>query len=564
MRLGGNPQVTEPGAGVARTSTAALFCWLAAALLWFAPLGYRDLAHPDEGRYSEISREMLATGDWVTPRLDGLKYFEKPPLQYWASAAAFAAFGESEFVARLFTALSGFLSALAVWFTARRLWGREVAAYAGITTASMTWMMGVSHVVTLDMGVTFFLTLALCAFLLAQDPRAEDTVRRRWMWLVWAAMSGAMLTKGLIGVLIPGAVLFLYSAICRQWQLWKNMEWLRGGLLFVLLTAPWFVLVSAQNPEFAHFFFIHEHFERYLTTEHHRAGAWYYFVPILVGGLLPWTTLLPQLARFGWRAGGEARLANRLLLIWCGFIFLFFSLSGSKLPGYILPMFPALGLLLGQYLAQSRPDVLRPHARAMLVLWAVIGIAAPIVMRYIDRGHESAPYNIAAAPWISAAAAVYVVGAWISARQAARQAGLASAIWLGAASLAALQIINAGYQVYSPLKSARTIAAEAAASIGPDTQLFVIRSYDQTLPFYLKRTPTPVEFADELTLGEQIEPERWISGMAEFRGRWLAARNAVAFTSPETMEELRRDGLPMDVIAVHSRHAAFRKPSAQP
>ena len=540
-----------------------MLCWLAAALLWFGPLGYRDLVHPDEGRYSEISREMLATGDWVTPRLDTLKYFEKPPLQYWATAAAFAAFGESDFVARLFTALTGFLAVLAVWFTGRRLWGPLAGDYAAITTVSMTWMMSVSHVVTLDMGISFFLTVALCGFLLAQDARASDTVRRRWMLLVWAAMSGAMLTKGLIGVLIPGAVLFLYSAICKQWKLWKEMQWIRGGLLFVLLTAPWFVLVSQRNPEFAHFFFIHEHFERYLTTEHHREGAWWYFVPILVGGLLPWTTLLPALARYGWKGTAEAQPANRLLVIWCGFIFLFFSLSGSKLPGYILPMFPALGLLLGQYLAQAREDVLRPHARAMLVLWAVIGIAAPIVMRYIDRGHVSAPYNVAAGPWISAAAAVYVIFSFAAARKAGLDDKLRSALWLGTGSLIALQVINAGYQVYSPIKSARIIAAEAAPSIGADTQLFVIRGYDQTLPFYLKRTLTPVEWSDELTLGETMEPERWISSMDEFRNRWLAASDAVAFTSPETLEVLRKSGLPMEVIAMHARHAAFRKPGPQ-
>ncbi len=537
-----------------------LLCWLAAALIWFGPLGYRDLAHPDEGRYSEISREMLASGDWVTPRLDGLKYFEKPPLQYWASAISFSVFGLGEFAARLFTALTGFLGVVAVWFTGRKLWGEAAGALAAITTISMTWWMSVGHVVTLDMGVSFFLTAALCGFLLAQDPRATDAARRRWMWTVWASMAGATLSKGLIGILIPGAVLVLYSLICRQWLMWRRMEWIVGLTLFFALTAPWFVLVSMRNPEFAHFFFIHEHFQRYLTTEHHREGAIWYFVPILVGGLLPWTTLAPQFLRFGWTATGETQLASRLLLIYVAFVFLFFSLSGSKLPGYILPMFPAMGLLLGQYLAQAPAQILKRHAWFSVALWGAIGLAAPIVVRFLSTRNTPAEINLALAPWAMAAAAAYVLGALACVRAASVGRKIPSAFWLGAASLVALQFINGGYHEFSPIKSARTIASEAAPFIDDDTELFVIRGYDQTLPYYLRRTLMPVEFSDELTLGEQMEPERFIPTVKEFPQRWNAARKAVAFTSPGTLKELQDAGLPMEVIAIHHRHAAFRKP----
>ncbi|MGH8541200.1 MAG: ArnT family glycosyltransferase, partial [Stenotrophobium sp.] len=146
-----------------------LLFWALVTGLWFGTLGQRDLAGTDEGRYSEIAREMAQTGDYVTPRLDGLKYFEKPALQYWMTALSFKAFGESEFVARLWPGLCGFLSVLMVWFTARRLWGNEVARYAAMATVSMVWMQGVSHVVTVDMSVSFFLTVAICGFLLAQD-----------------------------------------------------------------------------------------------------------------------------------------------------------------------------------------------------------------------------------------------------------------------------------------------------------------------------------------------------------------------------------------------------------
>ena len=181
--------------------------WALCAVLWFSSLGVRELLHPDEGRYSEISREMVVTHDFVTPHLNGLKYFEKPPLQYWITAGAFAAFGQSEFVARLWVGLCGFLSLLLVWITARRLWDTESADYAAATAASMFWMIGLSHVVTLDMGVSFFLTATLCSFMLAHHAQASARENRYWMWAAWASIAGALLSKGLIALVLPGAVL---------------------------------------------------------------------------------------------------------------------------------------------------------------------------------------------------------------------------------------------------------------------------------------------------------------------------------------------------------------------
>jgi 4-amino-4-deoxy-L-arabinose transferase-like glycosyltransferase len=548
--------VTETEAAPSRT----VLCWLVAAVVWFAPLGYRDLVHADEGRYSEISREMVATGDWVTPRLGGLKYFEKPPLQYWASAISMKLFGLSEFAARLYTALAGFLTIVVVGFTARRLWGSQAGALAAIATGSMTWVMGLGHVVTLDMGLTLYLTLALCGFLLAREA-SHEADRRRWMWLVWIAMAGAVLSKGLIGAVIPGAVLFLYSAIHRQWQLWRRMEWTVGLALFFALTVPWFVLVSQRNPEFAQFFFVHEHFERYLTSGHDRGGAPWYFLPLLLGGLMPWTTLAPQFLRYTWTAPGSVQPANRVLFVWLGFILVFFSVSSSKLPGYILPMFPAMGLLLGQYLAQAPAQTLRRHAWLAVAFWSLVGLAAPIVVQYLSTRSTPREINLALGPWAIAAASAFVVFSIGAARAAGSGRRLAAAYLFGMGSLVGLQFVNGAYQLFSPIRSAKNIAAQAAPFIDDATELFVIRSYDRTLPYYLRRTPTPVVFTDEFALGEKMEPHKYVPTLDEFRARWLAAGKAVAFTSPDTLRELQASGVPMEVIGVHIRHAAFRKPA---
>jgi len=196
------------------------------ALIWFANLEYRKLIKPDEGRYAEVPREMVASGDWVTPRLNGLKYFEKPPLQYWATAAAYEIFGEHHWTSRLWTALTGFAGILLVWFAGLRLFGREAANYAAILLGSSMLYTLMAHVNTLDMGVTFFITLGIAGLLLGQS-EADTKLQRNWMLLAWAGLGLAVLSKGLMGLVLPGAALlstwpcsaiFPCSSACTGWM----------------------------------------------------------------------------------------------------------------------------------------------------------------------------------------------------------------------------------------------------------------------------------------------------------------------------------------------------------
>ena len=192
---------------------------VAFGLIWFSNLEYRKLVNPDEGRYAEIPREMVASGDWTTPRLNDIKYFEKPALQYWATAMAYTVFGEHQWTARLWSALTGFLGVLMVFFTGRRLFGATAGWYAALVLgSSLLWVL-IGHVNTLDMGVSFFLSAAVCAFLLAQHDAADARARARWMLAAWAALALAVLSKGLIGLVLPGAALVLYIVIERDWRL---------------------------------------------------------------------------------------------------------------------------------------------------------------------------------------------------------------------------------------------------------------------------------------------------------------------------------------------------------
>jgi 4-amino-4-deoxy-L-arabinose transferase-like glycosyltransferase len=231
---------------------------LALALVWFSNLEYRKLIKPDEGRYAEIPREMVVSGNWVTPRLNDLKYFEKPPLQYWTTAIAYEVFGQHQWTSRLWTGLTGFAGILLVWFTGLRLFGREAAEYgAALLSGSLLYVL-MGHINTLDMGVTFFITLGIVALLIAQQE--SENHRGRWMVLAWAALGFAVLSKGLMGIVLPGAALFLYALVQRDFTVFKRMHWLAGLAVFLLVTAPWFYLVMKANPEFFQKFFIYEHY----------------------------------------------------------------------------------------------------------------------------------------------------------------------------------------------------------------------------------------------------------------------------------------------------------------
>ena len=256
-----------------------LLTLLAAAIVWFGTLGYRALADPDEGRYAEIPREMVASGDWVTPRVNDIKYLDKPPLQYWATALAFMAFGEHEWTVRLWPALTGFLGILLTLYAGWRLFDRSTAILAATVLASSFWYQGFGHIATLDMGLSFFLNAALFAFLLAHQAGDSEQARRRWMAMAWSAVGLAVLSKGLVALLLPGIAILLYCVVHRRFSLLRRLSLLPGLALMLLIVAPWFALVSYVNPEFAAFFFVHEHFSRFLTTTHERAGPLWYYLP---------------------------------------------------------------------------------------------------------------------------------------------------------------------------------------------------------------------------------------------------------------------------------------------
>lgn len=559
-----------PDAPLSRRALAALI--VAFAVLWFAGIDQRALMHPDEGRYAEIAREMAASGDWLTPRLNGLKYFEKPPLQYWMTAAAFEAFGVHAWSARLWPVLSTFLATLFLGYVGLRLGGPALGLYAAAALAACAGYVINAHMLTLDGALGAFLTVAFGAFVLAQRESASPRACRHWMWVVWAAMAGATLSKGLIGAVIPGASLVVYSLVTRDVAVWRRLHLATGLALFLVLSAPWFIAVSLANDEFFRFFFVHEHLERYLTTTHRRDEPWWYFVPLLLAGTVPWVLVLGWGLIRTWRDGRPAANGfswQRFALAWAAFVFVFFSASGSKLPSYILPIFPVLSLVVGRLLCEIEPRTLARLTWPMAIGVGAILVAGavarePLVQSLVTNEASRAPAR-AFVPWVVAALAAGLAGcavALLVLRRPAARSRTIAVLAVALATLAALQIALVGYDEFRTTRSSRDILRAAVAANGPfanDIPFYHVRMHDQTVPYYLGRTTTFVEFRDEFALGQDAEPGKAFATERAWIPVWDGLARGYAMMPSDDFDRLSAQGVPMRVLARDARRVVVSR-----
>jgi 4-amino-4-deoxy-L-arabinose transferase-like glycosyltransferase len=535
---------------------------LAVVVIWFGTLEYRKLIKPDEGRYAEIPREMVASGDWVTPRLNNLKYFEKPPLQYWATATAYTLLGEHHWTSRLWPALTGFCGLLLVWFAGTRLFGREAGQYATLILGSNLLYVAIGHINTLDMGVTFFLTLGVVGLLLGQQEKTDPRTRRNWIYCAWVALGLAVLSKGLIGLVLPAAALVIYSLSQRDLTPWKHLNLVSGLLLCLLVTAPWFILVMKANPEFFERFFIYEHYTRFSTKELGRYQPWYYFIPILLAGMVPWTILMIDTLLRTWKESASISKAfnpERFLLIWVVFIYVFFSISGSKLPSYLLPIFPALALLMGKRLAEMREQTLRWQlAPILLVPLATLGFV-PFTDRFAETPLKVEMFRDYAT-WAAVAALVLLLGLISGMVLLSRRKKSLAVLVVALSSLIGVQIVVSGHDTVARWRSAYHIAESIRPYVKPNIPLYSVGTYEQTLPFYLKRTFTLVDYQNEMAFGIMQEPQRWIPDIASFAKIWNTQPAALAIMPVELYPNLIRQGFAMKIIFEDTQFIVVIKP----
>ncbi|WP_114689424.1 ArnT family glycosyltransferase [Polynucleobacter necessarius] len=531
------------------------------ALLWFGTLNYRHLIPSDEGRYAEIAREMLVTGDWITPRYNGYKYFEKPPLQAWATAGAFQVFGIGDWQARLWTALTGFLTILLVGFTGARIYNARAGWLAAVVLASSPMWVISGHFNSLDMGLSAFLVAALCSLLTAQTSHNKNSCRN-WMWACWVFMALATLSKGVIGAAIPAMVCIAYSLSTLDWKIWTRLRLFSGSILFLAITAPWFVLVAQRDPQFLEFFFIHEHLQRFTQDAHSRTGPIYYFVPLLLIGLLPWILQVPGSIAQAWSERRREFSAGWLLACWFGVIFAFFSVSRSKLPGYIIPVFPALALLIG-----NRLDRLLGHTNIMAFPWKLQTIGFTILgcagFLFLDAiGKQARPDEIEAYAqytyWVIAALVALVSFSAYAAWQSKRN-GIQSVVSFACGFFLCAIIAGTGHETLGRAVSGIDLVERVKTTIPEKVNFYSVRLLDHTVPFYLGRPMIMVESPDELEFGVNQEPDLWIPTLDAFINRWQEDQTAYALMVPEQFDALKGQ-LPMQEVDRDSRRMIVKHP----
>ncbi len=529
--------------------------------LWFGFLELRGLFFPDEGRYAVIPWEMLAGGDWVTPRINGFPYFEKPPLQYWITAVIFAVFGEDEWTARLGPTIAGLIAVLAVWWTARRLHSQRTGVLAAAVLATGCGYFFSTQFVTLDMMLTALLTCALCAFLLAQDPRAAPGLRRRWMLAAWVFCALAVLTKGLIGVLLPMLAIATYVVVARDLGLLRRLHLVTGMAIVLGITAPWFVLAELRNPGFADFFFVQEHWQRYTQPGHRRPGPWWYFFPVTVAYLLPWlpaiVAALVQASRRPARATVAAKGFDDVLFAWCwtGAIFVFFSLSSSKLTAYILPIVGAVAM------AAAVPLARRWDATMAITAWTLTGggllmaVAAVPAARWIKVVSLQELYATNAG-WVAGSGCILVLTGLLALRclrRRRRMLTLAVLVLGGVLGCQVAAIVAHRVDSYFSPEELIERVTEDRRPFRPELPFYSVDVFDQAVPFYLGRSVTLVREKSELAWGIARSPANFIADLAEFERRWRDGGDAYAIMSTATYEALRASGLPMRFLVGDKR-----------
>lgn len=483
--------------------------------LYLGKIGGFPLQDPDEGRYAEIAREMIESGDWVTPHLNYVSYFHKPPLLYWATAISLRVLGENEFAARLPMALSGVLAVMLTYVLGRRMFGARSAVLAAAFLATTPLFFVLSQAVVIDMLLTACLTAALASLYALHVTDAK----RRWAASTAFWVGLGFLAKGPVSVVLVGMVAAPFLAMRKDWAGLRELITWRPILVFIAVIAPWLTLVSLRNPDFLEVFFVEHHLRRFSGQVGHPAGP-FFFVPVLLAGAAPWTVLagLMTLDRDSRAAFSSLPSTPRLFLgLWAGVIVGFFSLSSTKLATYVVPALPALALLLGAWLdgflklsgAAARP------IRRLAVTTTGAGVAALAVATFaslfpdwlalqlrVEGGDVRAMIGPVGGVGVALAATGSAVALWSSALQL-QPTGAVGVLLVGMA----ISLFSAA-SGRAVVKNSRDLAWAIREERRPGDLVVAFDHLLHGLPFYLRQRTIQVGDAGEMAPGAARSVDR--------------------------------------------------------
>jgi len=496
--------------------------------LYFGLLPVLPQMEPDEARYSLIASAMNDSGNYVTPRIKNVIYLEKPPLVSWMTAIAFKMLGENDFSARLFSALCAWGCIVLTFFIGRHFRDEKTGVYAAaiLTVSCFHFLLGRLNI--LDMPLTFFVCLSIWLGYLG----LTKPTRKHLIYLFYFVCALTFLTKGLIGVVFPFAILIIWLFwICR----WRDAAPLfspLGILIFLVTVSPWIILAHSENPDFLWFFFVREHFMRFTTEMHGKVEPFYFYLPIILGGTVPWSVyLISSWKRKIISSSLFSKEGNRLLFVWLVFIFLFFTVSSSKLPTYIAPVFIPLALLAGSIFKKhdevelSEMEGKNIFYRLMLIFQSALLITAlilPLVLKQYSDPEKGLVVMISERWWLHiflpVAALILMTflpdllfRQWKTNRTLSVY--LLSALFLGS-------LVFPVKDFLAPYRSAKVVRQAIAENLPPRADLYQYRVNFYGIDFYNKiRTPVVEDFGE---LAEGIiklapeEKKRYFLSVEEF------------------------------------------------
>jgi 4-amino-4-deoxy-L-arabinose transferase-like glycosyltransferase len=529
-----------------RSETGASRLLLAVALVVafttiFLRLGGMALMDPDEGRNAEVASEMEQSGSWLVPTYNDLDYLDKPAFFFKAVALSFAAFGRSEMAARLPSALFAAGTLALAYFFCRREYGKRGAAYALMIVATTPLFLAFARIVIFDMTLCFFVCAALCAGYMAEEE--QGAARKRW-YLAGAAAAGfATLVKGPVGFIVPALVLSVFNLIEGRRRAILRLLAPLNLLVFFGIVLPWFLGLVHERPDFAYYGLVLETFKRFTSPIFHRTQPFYYYGPVILGAFLSWSLLYPEGIAAAWRARARLLRSERFLIVWAIVVVVFFSISQSKLPGYILSATVALGILTARLFeraagTQREGRSVRAAAvvlRGTLVLGAVCFVfAAALGLELLQPGFLQRTFARAQlAPWspivVPAFAAMLLVVALAAYARARRNTGAALAAFV-AMPLGVMVSGFAGFVNYADAHSSRDLARRIEAA-APGAEVACLACFPQGLTLYLDRRVTLIsgtgeEMSSNYVLYRLKEHPPWPAQVVPYdeRDRWLAAR----------------------------------------
>lgn len=498
------------------------------SLLFFHKLGSYTLFDVDEAVFSEAAREMIETGDWITPKYNYINRYDKPALFYWLMASSYLVFGINEFAARFWSALLGVFLIAATFLFAKRIDEKIYGLLSGFILATSIEIIGLAHAAITDMTLTFFIAAGLYLFFLAMESQ-----NKRLYLVSYALMGLAVLTKGPIGIAIPAMTIIPYLILTKRFkETLREALLFSGAIIFLAIVLPWYILeIRANGWEYINAFFLKHNIQRFTSVNSGHSGPIFYYIPVILIGFFPWSAFLPYaIYKLTPRNLKELNLNNRLMLfslIWFLAVFIFFSLSRTKLPNYIASLFPPMalitGMLLKEFLVENKKESkgVKYSAAFFSILCLMLAVGLMLAPAILSKVHSGLPDGFADIP--------IKIGKW-------------------PIILAILFFASGILSVAAFLKDIRSFLIGV---IGLTSSIFLLIALNLAMPDIERLIQSPTKnFA--LAIKEKMEPERRVASYRINNPSILFySQQKVLTLNKDNIEELKAmagEGAPLYVI----------------